>query len=344
MKKYLHLVLFVVLMTGTFTYGQIVFTEDFNYTVNSLLTANGYTASSGAGTNSITVISPGLSLTNYFSTSTSAVTLTTNGEDDYKAFTAQSSGSVYLSFLVNVSAALTGDYFIAISPATQYNYTGRIYVKTDGASGFFFGISKSSEEATYGTTSYTFGTTYLVVMKYTFNTTSTTDDAISLFVLSSLTSSTTEPSTPTIGPYVCSDATKTDATTQEYVTLRQGSATKAPSLTVDGIKVSTAWTSGVVVSVQKETSSIPTDYVLNQNYPNPFNPSTKISFSVPASGYYMLKVYDMLGQEVSTLISEELSAGKYSVNFNAGKLASGTYVYRLTGNNITLSQKMLLVK
>ncbi len=91
-------------------------------------------------------------------------------------------------------------------------------------------------------------------------------------------------------------------------------------------------------------SSIPLEYSLEQNYPNPFNPTTTIRYQIPKDGLVTLKVYDILGAEVSTLINEEMVAGKYEVNFDAGALASGVYIYRLNVNDFVNVKKMVLVK
>lgn len=85
-------------------------------------------------------------------------------------------------------------------------------------------------------------------------------------------------------------------------------------------------------------------YALSQNYPNPFNPTTKINFELKSSGYTTLKVYDMLGNEVATLVQNELTSGSHSVNFNASSLASGTYVYQLNVNGTRITNKMVLLK
>ncbi len=96
--------------------------------------------------------------------------------------------------------------------------------------------------------------------------------------------------------------------------------------------------------VDDEGQIVVNGYVLSQNYPNPFNPSTKISFELPMSGYTTLKVYDMLGNEVATLVQNELNSGSHSVNFNAVNLASGTYVYQLNVNGTRITNKMVLLK
>ena len=102
---------------------------------------------------------------------------------------------------------------------------------------------------------------------------------------------------------------------------------------------------GVINSVEDIESELPSEVSLSQNYPNPFNPTTNIEFSLPATQRVTLKVYNMLGQEVATLINnEQITAGLKTVSFDASNLASGIYLYRLTGQNISLLRKMTLIK
>jgi hypothetical protein len=88
----------------------------------------------------------------------------------------------------------------------------------------------------------------------------------------------------------------------------------------------------------------PKEYKLEQNYPNPFNPSTKINYSVPKAGLVILKIYDMLGKEVSTLVNESKNAGSYTIVFNGSNLSSGIYFYRLSSGKFTDTKKLILVK
>lgn len=90
--------------------------------------------------------------------------------------------------------------------------------------------------------------------------------------------------------------------------------------------------------------SLPKEFKLEQNYPNPFNPSTTIEFTIPETGRYNLSVYNILGQLVKTISDEEYVAGYYKINFDAGRLASGMYIYKLSGNNVNLIKKMLFLK
>jgi hypothetical protein len=94
----------------------------------------------------------------------------------------------------------------------------------------------------------------------------------------------------------------------------------------------------------EKTKELPGNFNLSQNYPNPFNPSTKINFAVPSRNNVSLKVYNTLGQQVAELVNQALEAGSYSVDFNAGSLPSGVYVYTLTNGLSKVSNKMMLIK
>ncbi len=85
-------------------------------------------------------------------------------------------------------------------------------------------------------------------------------------------------------------------------------------------------------------------FILMQNYPNPFNPATKIRWNQPASGYVTLKVYDILGTEIVTLVKEEKAAGVYEINFDGNKLGSGVYFYKLEAGSFVQMKKMTLLK
>ena len=98
----------------------------------------------------------------------------------------------------------------------------------------------------------------------------------------------------------------------------------------------------VINSVKDKT--IPNKYYLSQNFPNPFNPTTTINYQLEKIGFVSIKVYNILGQEVTALVNEVKSPGKYNITFNASSLASGVYIYRLTINNFVAVKKMELIK
>ena len=94
----------------------------------------------------------------------------------------------------------------------------------------------------------------------------------------------------------------------------------------------------------EESHYILSKYVLEQNYPNPYNPRTTITYLIPEQSQVELKVFDVLGREITELVNEEQSSGKYEIQFNAGSLSSGIYFYRIKAGNFIESKKMLLVK
>lgn len=99
-----------------------------------------------------------------------------------------------------------------------------------------------------------------------------------------------------------------------------------------------------VLDVKSESKFLPKEFSLEQNFPNPFNPNTNISYSLPSAQKVTLKVYDILGNEITTLVNEEKSAGSYSVNFDASNLPSGVYFYRLNAGSYSETRKMILLK
>ncbi len=101
---------------------------------------------------------------------------------------------------------------------------------------------------------------------------------------------------------------------------------------------------GTSTGIADESNTVPEKYLLKQNYPNPFNPSTKISFSLPQEGLVKVKVYNLIGQEISTLMNETKPVGNYSVSFDASSLTSGIYFYSLETDNFKQVRKMLLLK
>jgi hypothetical protein len=102
--------------------------------------------------------------------------------------------------------------------------------------------------------------------------------------------------------------------------------------------------SQVVTDVNEEQQILPVKFFLEQNYPNPFNPSTKISWQSPVGSHQTLKVYDVLGNEVATLVDEYREAGSYEVEFDASGLSSGIYFYKLSAGSFTKTKKMTVLK
>lgn len=128
-----------------------------------------------------------------------------------------------------------------------------------------------------------------------------------------------------------------------------------PYFAVEAVSSRLAWISGNgeilhtingggIAGVQPVSAEIPTKFGLEQNYPNPFNPATKIHFRIPSSGSTTLRVYDVLGREVASLIDGFLPSGYFQADFDASRLASGVYLYRLVWEGKSVTRKMLVLK
>jgi hypothetical protein len=99
-----------------------------------------------------------------------------------------------------------------------------------------------------------------------------------------------------------------------------------------------------MTSVKAPQEQIPLVYTLSQNYPNPFNPTTIISYELPIGGRINLKIYDLLGREVATLVDGQMEAGTHRVSFDASRVASGVYFYRIQAGSFTATKKLVLLK
>jgi photosystem II stability/assembly factor-like uncharacterized protein len=100
----------------------------------------------------------------------------------------------------------------------------------------------------------------------------------------------------------------------------------------------------VPVGITGNNGNVPKEFALHQNYPNPFNPATNIQFDLPRESFVTLKVFDIRGKEVNTLVSENRQAGSYYITFDASALASGVYFYKITAGDFAKTMKMVLVK
>jgi hypothetical protein len=103
------------------------------------------------------------------------------------------------------------------------------------------------------------------------------------------------------------------------------------------------WTDFNLTSVDAPPD-LPDEYALHQNYPNPFNPTTTIGFRLPARGLVTLKVFDILGRELATLVNEEKAAGLHEVEWDASDHASGVYLYQLRSGGFTTTKKLMLLR
>ena len=235
MKKTLLLFVFSLFFAGNIS-AQVLMTEHFTYTVDSSLVSAGYTAHSGAGTNSPRVVTGNLIYPNYAPTGIGGmVRLVNTGEDVHRNLSdSTTSGSLYAFMLVRVDTARTGDYFFHLGPGPiGTTFRARIFVRLATNNNIAFGISKGSATVRYTDSIYTAGTTYFLVMKYTI-VTGASNDSVSLFVNPAFSS--TEPA-PLVSQ---SDAAISDINPFTFA-FRQGSTASSPHITVDAIRISRQW-------------------------------------------------------------------------------------------------------
>jgi len=119
------------------------------------------------------------------------------------------------------------------------------------------------------------------------------------------------------------------------------------SILYAGVNVDGVWArplSEIITGISKGPITVPNYFSLEQNYPNPFNPSTKIRYSIAQPGLVTLKIYDVLGNEIERLVSEEKPVETYEINWNAANLPSGVYFYQLKAGEYTSAKKMILLK
>jgi len=128
---------------------------------------------------------------------------------------------------------------------------------------------------------------------------------------------------------------------ENKIYLISGSTVSVPGLNPTSTVYSFAPT---IVNVESQNNIVPEYFALHQNYPNPFNPTTKIKYSVPQSSNVVIKVFDVLGKEITTLVNEEKSVGTYELNWYAGNLPSGIYFYQLNAGSFVETKKMILLK
>lgn len=345
--------LFSILVLGSIatTFGQILLKEDFDknslgapYVLGSVLDTTDWKNHSGTVPDTIAA---GLTYAGYLGSGIgNSVKLSAGGASDYnRTFTAQTSGNVYTFFMVNVSAASTGDYFIHYS-SNPFNggttgIRGRVFAKGNAAGDSLgFGLSFGSGGTIYTGLNYKFNTTYVFAFKVNINP-GTNDDSVSVYIFTAPTLPASEPKATTLGP-IGDASTNDNIGGVGAVALRQGGGNQ-PTLRVDGIRVMTSW--NIATSVEGQSlDNLPSSFALSQNYPNPFNPSTNFTYQIAQEGFVSVKVYDVLGQEAATLVNEYKPAGSYRATWNAAGFNSGIYFCRIRTGSFTETRKMTLLK
>ncbi len=317
MKKFF--LLFILFALTSQSKSQI-FSEDFPYGLGVPITSTGnWFAASAGGTNPIAT-TPGLTYPGYIGSGIGdAVRFTTTGEDDSSSIVSRpTSGTVYASFMVNLSIAqAAGDYFFAMSTSGNA-FDGRVYARSSGA-GFQFGITKANEAlVNYTSGVYNFFETYLVVVKYQFNG-GANDDQVSLFVFDTLSPPPMIEPAPTVGPIT---ATSADAINLSRVLIRQGSASNAPAGVLDGIYVDVSWNNNVLPVELTSFVSVINGNSVTLNW-STNTETNNAGFDIERSGI------NGSWTKIGTVSGNGTSTTPHSYSFTDRAIASGKYNYRL---------------
>jgi hypothetical protein len=304
---------------------QTLLVENFIYSSGSALTANGWTAHSGAGNNPVLVSSSGLVFSGYPSSNTGlAAFLNNDGEDVNKTFTQVTKGDVYCAFLFK-AGSVTNDYFFHLSNSGIVSNRARVYMKGTGNS-FSFGLSKGSEAATYTSGSaYSTGTTYLLILKYTIVEGSFNDN-VSLYILTGSIPS-TEPVSPSVGPLI--DGGQSDLSNVSAVALRQYSTSQ--NIVVDGIRVAQKWDD--VVGITTYNNQITTKNILFI-YPNPVRNNLTIRNSSYAG---VIEIKDLSGRVKYSIRGDS----EDEVNMDVSSLTGGIYFVTVTSSSGSKTMKLI---
>jgi hypothetical protein len=293
---------------------QTLLIENFSYPAGTALTANGWNAHSGAGTNPVKVHSFGLAFPGYPSSEIGlSAILNNNGEDVNITFTPVTTGCIYCAFLVKVNAIDSG-YFFHLGPKpVGTNHYGKVFIC--GTGNFLnFGLSKGTKAPVLTTGStYATGLIYLIVLKYSI-VEGASNDIVSLFIISGSIPG-AEPVLASIGPLT--DASQTDLTSVAAIALRQYSSKQ--DIIIDGIRVATRWEDAVssLTTIKHTEPEIP-----NLVYPSPASGEINIENCADVNA---IEIFNLSGDKVVTVNNDGNSIVKIAVN----QLINGLYIIRL---------------
>lgn len=317
MKTQIFLLLLAFLVLSSFQANAQSLDENFDYPEGDPVTDHGW-VTIGTTTDPVPVVVPGLSFDNYIGSGMGyAAGLTGAGQDvGHVLSPVLSSGSVYVTFMVNVSVARTGDFFFGLLPASGTGYRARVFVKGDGGSGVAFGISNSTEAAQYTPFDYTTNTTYLLMVKYTF-VSGSSNNTMSLTVFT-----TTPPPTEPAATIPAFTTGASELASVNRVALLQNSATNSPDMSIDGIYVNPIYDNSVLpVELASFTSEVTKrDVTLKWTTSSETNNN---GFDIERS------VANGSWSKVGFVSGNGSTSGTSAYTFTDRSLSTGTYLYRL---------------
>ena len=320
MKKNYIFTLLITLTTAV-SFGQALVAEDFDYGASSgdLTAVSSGTWVNHSGTTVVAYATTGLTMAGYPSSGVggSAMISPSGSEDVNRTFTAQTSGNVYGSALVSISAVSSGNYFIHLKD-TGNNFRARVGAKDDGSGKILFGIGAVSSTLTYGTSVFDLDTTYLLVFSYNIDT-----GESKLYVLTAVTS--TEPT--------AAEATNTGTAGTEISSVAMRQSSNIPSASIDGIRVALNWSD----IMSNATASIKDNTIEGfATYPNPITNST-FTITSNSSSKKTITIFNVLGKKV---LSSSFSGVKSNVDVST--ISAGIYILKVTEAGKTASKKLVI--
>jgi hypothetical protein len=321
--------------------------DGFNYPVGQNLGAQPGWASLNTG-DSLLVAAGSLSYPGFPASSGNKLAYDGPGVDAAKEFVLQTTGTVYYSYLFRVTSLgsldTVGGYFTTFYQSATSTTGGTcVWTRRDG-SAFDIGVSVRITTPISWSSVKSLNTTYLIVASYEF-VSGTTNDVSRIWINPD--ASTFGAATPPTETLTSTNNT-TDLTGVARVQIRQDGLTTTPFIELDELRIGTKWadvtTAVKPTNVVKNEGVTPSEFRLEQNYPNPFNPSTNIRFSLDATKAVSLKITDVLGRDVATLVNQTLEAGTYTVKWDATSVPSGVYFCTVRAGNSLATQRMILSK
>jgi hypothetical protein len=322
--------------------------DGFNYPVGQNLGAQPTWASLNTG-DSLLIAAGSLSYPGFPASTGNKLAYDGAGVDAAKTFDRDSTGVIYYSYLVRVTGVggldATGGYFTTFYQSATSTTGGTcVWTRLDGTA-FDFGISVRITSPVSWSSIKALNTTYLIVASYEY-VAGTNNDVSRIWINpDASTFGAATPPTETLS----STNNTTDLTGVARVQIRQDGTTTTPFIELDELRIGKTWAS-VTTAIKPShvaltsSGSAPREFRLAQNYPNPFNPSTNIGFSVVGTSEVSLKIRDVLGREVATLVNETLTPGSYTVKWDATSHPSGVYFYTIRAGNALETRRMILAK
>ncbi len=332
-----------------FAQSPLPFYDGFDYADGSMLGGQGSWVDLNTG-DTIVVTAGSLTYPGLAASTGNRVKFDAGGKDPAVRFDSTATGIVYYSFLMKVTnvgaLSATGGYFAAFYNTSTGTTTGApVWTRLNGTS-FDIGVSLRISTPVTWSDGKTLDNTYFIVGAYRFVDGANNDSAYLWINPDASTFGQTPPAATIAAVNV---AGTTDLASVVRFFLRQDATDKTPFLEVDEVRLGLTWASVTPASgsshvAERVAGAIPDRLQLAQNFPNPFNPSTTIEFAVASTQLVTVKVHDMLGREVATLVDHTLNPGLYRTKWNAMDNPSGLYFYTVRAGNETLTRRMALVK